>query len=1152
MANVAPDLPLQVGISHVLSQDVVTTATVPLDTKSDTPLGVFTNPAHGLPEALIVASLDDAGPVPAHVARDPNTEGGWSLVTPFGTHQATEVAAATAYPGTSSAVVVGFFSEQDGTLYASTLATDDATWSAPVAVGDKPVSNLRITRSPAGRLLLYGRSGGDLVTAYQERIGGVFEMSVCSFDGGLASGDFRLVMTSETDWTLAARVDDKPQLASGVLGADEPSSISALDGYAGTLKQVAVGHYSVMRKATVFLLVDDDDTMHTWAVGSDTPVVAPVPQLKVQSATGHVSSEDQTLHIYTVDDQLQLWVYHQDPVAPWNDDGTPNWARPIPIDSAVSGAESSADAAEAPSLFAVGAAEGTLRLHVQDAATGMWRASEVRRTHDGAFEVARYRTEVTLTDANGAPLPNLPVTLAVAKEGSACEVSSAGSAITLTSAPTSLTTDAMGKLTIAALTTAGLSIPDLTLAAEGLPAPATVRPAEGVLCYLSGKGALNPSNPGGPLPPFDAQGTALAKATVPGQPPGTLLAPRAASDAGLAAVVASGIQRTAQAGLSTLPPDIAGYHMRVGPNPGFTDLRSAEDLRLARAELVGPAGSVWSDIEHFFGDVWAGIVNGVIALGEIVVDAVNKLAHVTLQIGDEIAKGIALAVDGIERCAHFVAGCFAAVEAFIERVIDWLKALFDFEAIWNTKMAFEQAILALPAAIKDVLEQWQHTADDFFARMKSTMHTDFEQVIASMDGQRFDDLPAFQSTFQRNGANVAGGAAVADITGNVHHNWLQDKVFACTPHDVTLDQPGGISDAWQAFATNLEDAGQDFEGAMVNAAEALDSLIKHPDTFGSVQVAELLRAAEGLGDTALDLADSAADLFVALGEDVLDAATDVLTAEIDLGPINTLWAWLAEAAGHPDDDTLSLCSLAALVGAFPTTVVYKLVEGVDTEPFPDGVWMKIDRNALAGDLAAMPQGAAALPVMPQGCMLAGGLLQCFYSAPVFALDVLGDKAPGKLIAFTALMSLTIVALRNGPVLGIILAVGASTALAAGVLLVILLALRVIAPLTFALSGLDLWAAAGDIFAVIFTLVGLFSVGYAIYQVANHELDQLLAAGAFLVAIPGVLSFLDLRAIRNSEVGPYTTGFKIIADFGCYVAGGICQSKDAAGKLEALA
>ena len=32
---------------------------------------------------------------------------------------------------------------------------------------------------------------------------------------------------------------------------------------------------------------------------------------------------------------------------------------------------------------------------------------------------------------------------------------------------------------------------------------------------------------------------------------------------------------------------------------------------------------------------------------------------------------------------------FQAIAADIEQVLDWLKALFDFGAIWRTKQAFE-------------------------------------------------------------------------------------------------------------------------------------------------------------------------------------------------------------------------------------------------------------------------------------------------------------------------------------------------------------------------------------------------------------------------------------------------------------------------------
>jgi len=61
---------------------------------------------------------------------------------------------------------------------------------------------------------------------------------------------------------------------------------------------------------------------------------------------------DQTLHVYSVDHEMKLWVLHQDSDRPWNDDGTPHWSPYIPLDKEVATVVSDTNPAAAPSLFA--------------------------------------------------------------------------------------------------------------------------------------------------------------------------------------------------------------------------------------------------------------------------------------------------------------------------------------------------------------------------------------------------------------------------------------------------------------------------------------------------------------------------------------------------------------------------------------------------------------------------------------------------------------------------------------------------------------------------------------------------------------------------------------------------------------------------------
>ena len=776
-----PRTPFHASWKSVMSQDVVGTTNILVDSTSSSPVAVFVNPKTSETEALVISNVGDAGRQVCHVARDLGTDGGWALTPLFGGTSATEVAAGTAYPGTSRAVMYGFFMGGTG-LKVTQLQADGATWSSPESVAGGDGSNLRIAYSPHGRLVLYGHTAkGDLVTAYQAKIGGPFAATVCAMNGALAQGDFHLCMTDDSTWSIAANVNSKPYLFTGEIGAIEHSAMQQVTQFTGALEQIVLGYWSDEQNTLMYLLVDDDHALHVWAsnAANSVTVARPIPNSKVFSATGHVD-EQGSLNVYSIDEEQGLWVLHQSPRKPWNDDGTPNWAPYIAIDKGIAAVVGDANPADAPALFALDAADFSLRFHAKDTLTSMWKSGAVLQASAQSFEVVRFRTEINLIDDNGNPLPHHPVTVSVAKGDSATELWVAGTTYPVNSeTEVQLATDATGKLTAAVLTTAGMVTPSLVLNTAGLAKPVTIQPSQPVHIYLSGHGTLNPTNPGGQLPAFDAAGHTLASATLDGKP----LAPGAQSNSTLAGTAASAIRSTALVGLGTPPPDIAGYAGSFDGTSGgeFKLFRTREELQahLARARVGAPGEleGFWDEISHFFGDVWEGIENGIIAISKFVVDVGTKIANLTLQIGQQIAQGVNLALKGLEQAAHLHLRRFLAVAAAIEKVIDWLKALFDFAAIWRTKMALEQAVLAAPAYIKQLARFGEKAADGWFSKQKAQVDAAFAAIEKSYAGQTFGGQPNWQQPGGGPSTQpIVSGASPSDFTNNVHHNWLQDKV----------------------------------------------------------------------------------------------------------------------------------------------------------------------------------------------------------------------------------------------------------------------------------------------------------------------------------------------------------------------------------------
>ncbi len=1142
-SSYTPVAPFQATCQSILSQDIIVTDTIPVVSTSPGPVGVFTNPnAGGIAgnagtEALAIVPTDQNGsPVGqlTHVARDASTDAGWTTVILFGGVTPTEVATGTAFANTSSSAVYGFYQDANG-FNVTQLQSDGRTWSQPSTISGETVANLRVAYSPAGALVAYGgTSGGDLFTATQASVGGDFTATVTGMNQGLISGDFQLTLTDERNWTIISNVNGGPVVFVGQLGATEFSSSDQVTSFGGTLAQTVLGYWSIAQNTLMFLLVDSDDALHVWSQGLTTTgaAIRQIPNSSVKQAVGHVTP-DGALSVYSVDMGQNLWVLHQSASNPWNFDGTPNWAPYLPLDTGIAGLAADLTPTDAPSLFALDAADFSLRLHRQDSVSSLWQSGQVLQTGTSTFDVTRFRTEVSLFDANGVPVAETAVTLAVQENNSTVTIWSGGQTYAVGTTPIPLATDSTGKLTFSILATEGISVSNLILTADGLPNPMTIVPAGPVHTYLSGQGILNPTNPGGPLSIFDAQGITLTGATVGGQ----ALAPGISGQPSLAPVAAQSIQAIAQTGLGTATTDAAGFSIsfRTGGNHVFRRHATVAELAEQRKRMFSgsPASldSIWSDIESWFGDLWEGIKNGVIQIVDALVTIADDVATFTLKIGDAIAQEVQIALQGIEHAAHFIAGVFQAVGAEIEKVVDWLKALFDFGAIWRTKMAFEQALTTLPGYVQNLTTLGQMAADQWFSKQKDAVDAYFSKIEAKFGGQSFDQLPGWQPLGQPPNSQtpVAGNATPADLTGNVHHNWLQDKVSSYAPATSPFASDSSFEQAWSNFGDALNNAATDFIAAITDFKNGFSSLIEKPTSFGSVGLPELLASVQKLIDTLLDLLDAVLDGLLAIINTAMAAFDTLLTTPLNLGFLNTIWSWMAKEAGFPDDDQLTAAALLALVGAFPSTVIFKLINGVNTEPFP--------ANQSATRAAAVP------PAVQQLAAIVG------------VLEVVPDVV-GALLGANSPWWLTLISVGMG---------GGSWAFGSGFPDLSNLdwstAGAVAANLVWITPGIGLsikaaqamFPGAGsqvkDASNVLLSVTGASQLIVGIVDAAENAPDAATIAGNFLSPLSNLFSLLNLSAFQGD---PFTIAALVVVNFVSDVGGGIADLIDVPSGQSAFA
>jgi hypothetical protein len=1130
-----PASPFKAEWSSVLSQDVVATASILVEATSPSPVGVFTNPASGGQtgnaevEALAIVNTG-TGKQLCHIARDRGTDGGWRVIPLFGGQSADQVAAAVAYAGTSASAVYGLFTDGPQ-LYSTTLGADGATWSAPAAVANGTLTSPRVAYSPAGRVVIYGANAeGNLVTAYQAQVGGAFMAVVCNVNGALGQGDFQLCLTDEQTFTILANINTKAYLITGLLGADHASSApTEAPQFTDTLQQVVLGYWSPVQQTLMFLLVDDDKALHVWSENSasSSTVAQKIPNSSVQQATGYVAL-DQSLHVYAIDGEMKLWVLHQSARQPWRDDGTPNFAPFIPLDTGVARVVADMNPAAAPSLFALDGGDFSLRLHEQDATSRMWASDKVLQHSTEAYEVTRYRAEVRLTDGNGRALPRQQLKVATEAGASAVDVWAQGAVHQVDNNGVTLTTDAMGKLTLAVLASNGLACPNLVVSGAGLAAPVTVRPAGGLHDYLSGNGTLNPTNPGGALPVFDQDGKTLQAAKVNGSPlaPGT----NDPKDPNAAPVAAAAIRNGALVALNKAQGQgVAGFTGSLRKDGmKFELFHSTQELVAYRsAALPQAADDFWDELKDFFGDVFEGIANAVISIAHFVVHVAEEVVDFTLEFAELSAQVLGLPIDGIERAAKFMTGVFNSVDAFIDKVVDWLKALFDFGAIWRTKMAIQTGVLGVPAYVKQLAGMAQQKADGWFVQQKQKLHEAFGSLENQYAGQTFAGQPNWQNPVgPPSNQPIAGGAAPSDFSNNPHHNWLQDKVSSYAP-----DSPGSLPtppvDPWSAFAQHMNESGQEFQKALSKFKDAVLSIIQDPSSFATKTIPDLLNAVELLLDALLDLCDAIVDALAGLAESTMDTLETALQQELPLGFLNTLWSWIAGLAGYPNDSKLTLCALGSLAAAFPVTLIYKLTTSVDQEPFPDGKFP----SASAAPLAAALQGIGI--DMPFGCRLASDITRICQCLPGMIADVLGNDAPWWLTAIGVIFSVAVWVLQNGyPNLSVV--EWASAAAVAQVMLVL-------TPIAyFTVKGYTWFKQLdrGDVADAAITAIGVFGLIFGVYQDIVGSPRTLKGVANLLIPLPSVFAFLNMSTFRDDpEVGPFALAGNLLEDTVGYIIGG---------------
>ena len=1004
-----PLLPLSASVNSILSQDYVASDGVGVDlTSPAAQVAPFCNPAKGgVAEAFLIGPVANSETPVQYLCHDPTQATGWSVTTPF-TASGTEVVAAVIGSNADDIFVV--WSDSGAVALSQQTAAD--TWSAPVAVSGAAMTSIGVTYALApgptsGTVgipvdppipVVYGVKGNSLQFLQIELASGspsVDLTATADLTNAQLTTPFSVTIASNTsgqlEWAVIA-IDSStsvPGLWTGMVSGGDvtgPVDFQATRTPVGSIFGAVATPSSSNTPYPLYLDINGVPFMGTsnpsyW----DQVLPAPTDDLSMAAVVvgpppGETGSVAQALlSCYLVSTTTsQLYALRQ---VGWSNDGAlPLWSPGMPIAPDADYVYADLCPTDPPTIFTADLTnEGDLTLYqlvAQSAGSGQavsWVTTQINLGTSTDNEVSRYRTQVTVYDANGSPVPNYEVDITAT---AACGVQVGvqtfvigpnGIAYDPDPGTPTIVTDGSGSLTLAILATS-LSPPYLTITdTTGVVIAANVFPAAATQGYLAQTG-----NPPPGMPPTSAAGnqpftantlttaqTSTGQSLFPGvQTTAANPVPPAQAASGIAQVMAmpsgagAGAGAGGGAGALVPGPRIAGFIInRVHPNlPSYQEFATSEQFHAARRALPqGFEPGVFHDIGNFFGDVWQGIETGAAVVAHVAVDVANAVVSLAIEIGNVLVQVGDFIVQTVEDALNAVLAIFSALLAIVEDIIKFLEALLNFKTIWQSKLLFEGFLYdKIPTFLGGLITTAETALDNFSDEVITEVGNLFTSLASSFEAQ---GNPTFNVSAGSVGQQVGSGPSdqplpatppstgssisASDVTSNPQSGWLQTQVNAVPG----VPGPPGTATSISTFFESVGDTltgplGQAFESACKDLLDTLLKDVENIGDFGDYQIGQFLLDLGDVVTTGMQLGVALADDFLNMMVSAVEQLTTVLKQPVEIPFLGTLYDLLKGFAGFGScDDPLDYGSLASLMLAFPYTITYELMIG--GAPFPE-------------------------------------------------------------------------------------------------------------------------------------------------------------------------------------------------------------------------
>ncbi len=330
----------------------------------------------------------------------------------------------------------------------------------------------------------------------------------------------------------------------------------------------------------------------------------------------------------------------------------------------------------------------------------------------------------------------------------------------------------------------------------------------------------------------------------------------------------------------------------------FARAAAAETALVLRAEGT----SIW---ESFVNGLLS-VVDLVVSAGEAIIDGIAVAIHYVV---DGVVKIADFIVKTVQEAADFVKGLLKALSLTVEKAINFLKAVFDWQAILRTHRVVRRFVGQSLEFSAEFMQSLRRVSDRVLDKAKADIDERLEAAIAHLGPD-----------------SVARGSAPAttqppgDLRSSYVRQHIADNRDACTAQPWSSQDEGALQ---QLVTSTNTSAGTDIQTFKQANDAAVAALVPADMDIMSQVMAAILQTVKAGIDLAIDIAKAIIDAFLDFLAGLLTKIKEVAEQRIDI-PVIT---WLYENVITGDGSKLSLIDLMALAGAIPAHIACVMATG---------------------------------------------------------------------------------------------------------------------------------------------------------------------------------------------------------------------------------